>query len=370
MTVYRNALVFGPCGFEKKDIAVENGVFVEPAAGFEIDLDGKKIIPGLVEIHSHGNSGADFSDGDYDGLRKMADYYASNGITSFTPTSMTLPYETLEKAFSTAVRYCAEYDGESSRIVGIHMEGPFFSYSKRGAQNADYLKDPDYEGFINLYDNCGGMIKIVDLAPELYGAEEFTEKASKICAVSVAHTDASYEDAKRVYDAGATHLVHLFNGMPGIHHRNPGVIGAASENEKVTAEIICDGLHVSPSAVRMAFKLFPGRICLISDSLRCAGMPDGEYELGGQKIMLKNNEARLPEGNLAGSVTNLHRCLQNAIEFGIDETEAIKAATINPAKVLKMDDLIGSVENGKYADFLVCDEELNIQSVYIGGREI
>ena len=367
MKIFRNACVFSGNGFTKKDIAVENGLFAEPYSGEEIDLSGKKIIPGLVDTHSHGNSGADFSDGDYDGLKTMAAFYASNGVTSFAPTSMTLPYDTLEKAFSTAVRYCNEYDGSASRIAGIHMEGPYFSYRKRGAQNADYLKNPDYDGFFDLYNRCGGLIKTVDIAPELPGAVEFTEKVCGQCIVGVAHTDASYTDAKNVFDAGASRLVHLFNAMPGIHHRNPGVIGAASENGNVTAELICDGLHVSPSAVRMAFKLFPGRLCLISDSLRCAGMPDGTYQLGGQDVILKNNEARLTEGNLAGSVANLFACMKNAIEFGINESDAINAATVIPAASIGMDKVIGSIENGKFADFLVCDENLNLEQVYIGG---
>ena len=222
----------------------------------------------LVDIHTHGNSGADFSDGDFDGLNRMAIYSARNGITSFTPTSMTLPYEQLVKAFATAKKL---YDNQSdglARIMGIHMEGPFFSDKKKGAQNGSYLKNPDYEIFQKLNDGCGNLIRIVDIAPELIGSTDFTKKAVEHCTVSIAHTDADYEQSSEVFNSGADHLAHLFNAMPPIHHRKPGVIGAASERENVMAELISDGHHVHPSMIRMAFKLFPNRICLISDSLR------------------------------------------------------------------------------------------------------
>ena len=173
-----------------------------------------------------------------------------------------------------------------------------------------------------------------------------------------------------MYAAGATHLTHLFNAMPAIHHRKPGVIGAASENKNVYAELICDGQHVHESAVRMAFKLFPGRICLISDALRCCGMPDGQYELGGQDVFLKGGIARLSDGTIAGSAATLTQCLQNAIAFGIDRNEAIRAATLNPARQLGCADRVGSIAVGMHADFLICDESLELRSVYIGGRKI
>lgn len=212
-----------------------------------------------------------------------------------------------------------------------------------------------------------GLIRIADVAAELPGAVEFTKLASKLCTVSIAHTDCTYEEASAVFDAGASHLTHLYNAMPGIHHRKPGPIGAGSEREAVAAELICDGQHVHPSAVRMAFRLFPGRICLISDALRCCGMPDGQYTLGGQDVFLKNSVARLADGTIAGSATNLYDCMRKAVEFGIPKEQAIFSATLVPARELGREAETGSITPGKLADFVVCDEALNRKAVYLSG---
>ena len=372
--LFKNALLFRGGRYVPGAFRVEDGRFAAFYDGDPteegVDLGGAKVIPGLIDVHSHGNSGADFSDGDYDGLVRMAAYYAKNGITGFAPASMTLPYETLEAAFATAAQLHREAPAGCARLLGIQMEGPFFSEKKKGAQNADYLRLPDFEAFRKLYDGCGGLIRIADVAPELEGAEDFIRRASELCTVSVAHTDASYEDAKAAFAAGARHVTHLFNAMPPIHHRKPGVIGAAAEREDVVAELISDGQHLHPSIVRMAFRLFPGRICLISDSLRCCGMPDGEYELGGQQVFLQGGIARLADGTIAGSATNLFACMRRAISFGVPEEEAVTAATLTPAREIGADGQVGSLEEGKLADFVVCDRELNALSVWLGGERI
>lgn len=373
--LFKNALLFtADARFVKGAFTVEGGRFarvldcVPEEEGF--DLAGATVIPGLVDVHVHGNSGADFSDGDYEGLVKMASYLAKSGVTSFAPASMTLPYADLRRAFASAARLREERPAGAARLMGIQMEGPFFSEKKKGAQNGAYLRLPDFEAFKALYDGCGGLIRIADVAPELEGAEEFIQNASRLCTVSVAHTDADYEAAHMAFEAGARHLTHLFNAMPALHHRKPGVIGAAAEREDVVAELICDGLHVHPSSVRAAFRLFPGRICLVSDALRCCGMPDGPYMLGGQEVYLKGRIATLADGTIAGSASTLYDCLLNAVSFGIPREEAILSATLIPARELGRESEIGSIEPGKLADFVVCDEALRPRAVYLGGEKV
>ena len=335
-----------------------------------IDLQGSYVIPGLIDIHVHGAAGEDFSDGSEKGLARMAEHLARNGITGFLPASMTLPYEKLEQAFRTAVQvHKADAEGQA-RILGIHMEGPYLSKEKCGAQNASWLRLPDIREFQRLQEAAQGLIRIVDAASELAGAEAFAAEVSKSCRVSAAHTAAEYEQAKAFFEAGARHLTHLYNGMSPIHHRHPGVIGAASERSDVMAELISDGHHSHPSAVRMAFRLFPDRVCLISDALRCCGMPEGPFEIGGQTAWLKDGVARLASGTIAGAASNLYQDLRNAIAFGIPKIQAIRAATINPARAIGWDDRIGSIEEGKYADFVICDENLKLKQVVLRGKYI
>lgn len=375
---YTNARIYGSDfkfhngAFEVTEDGRFGAVLPENIPADAIDLRGATVIPGLVEVHSHGNSGCDFSDGSYDGLVRMAKYYLSCGVTSFAPASMTLPYDVLEKAFATARRLVDEKPEGCAVLRGIQMEGPYFSYKKRGAQNADYLKEPDYEGFKKLFDNCGGLVRIVDVAPELPGAVEFAQKASKLCTVSVAHTDSDYDHARDVFANGATHLTHLYNAMPGIHHRNPGVIPAAVEAPHVRAEIICDGLHIHPASVRLAFSMFGGeRMILVSDSGRCAGQPDGtEFELGGQMATLIDGVAKLSDGTIACSATNLWQCLCNCVCWGINEEDVVRAATYNPACALGVQSEVGSIATGKAADFVICNADYTGRRVFLAGKEI
>ena len=331
-----------------------------------IDLNEACVIPGLVDLHIHGAAGEDVSDGREEGLTKMAEYLASKGVTSFLPTTMTLPKESLEKVCE-AYRTVMQKERAGARILGLRLEGPFLSPEKCGAQNKNYLQDPDFGFWEDIYEKCNESIRITDLAPELPGAADFIKNA-KNSIISLAHTTADYETAKNAFDAGAAHVTHLFNAMPPMLHRSPSLIGAAAERNNITAEIISDGVHVHPSMVRAAFSLFPDRLCLVSDALRGLGMPEGEYELSGQKILVKDGKITLPDGTLAGSACNLYDDMLRAVEFGIEKETAVYAATTLPARILG-NDKVGAIEEGRFADFVICDKDLRLQKVLVGGEE-
>lgn len=371
----RSGTVFVETGvFAPADIAISSGKIAciggcgsVAEAGEALDLSGKFVIPGLIDIHIHGAMGADFSDGTTQGVRAIAAYLAKNGITSFLGTTMSLPEEQLEKSMAFGPPGMDFEKPTLATLRGIHMEGPYLSREKRGAQKADYLRNPDWEGFERLWRASGGHIRLAAVAPELPGAIAFIQKAAERCTVSLAHTNAGYDTAAKAYRAGASHATHLFNGMTSFSHREPGVVGAAFDYAS-HAELICDGVHVHPSAVRMVFSAFgPERVCLISDSMRACGMPDGTYDLGGQSVTVQGVQATTNSGSLAGSVTNLFGCMTNAISFGIPRETAILAATRNPANAIGIYDRVGSISPGKAADLLVLNEDFSLNRVIHNG---
>lgn len=364
--------VFAHEGFGPRDILVDRERIsdaVVSADGIELDAHGCYVIPGLVDIHFHGSAGADVSDGDLAGLHAMGAYEASRGICAMCPATMTLSSQQLLSAAQAARDYVAADD--EAALVGINMEGPYISPSKVGAQNPEHVRNPSVAEFEELQCASGGLFKLVDIAPEEEGADAFIETLKDEVRISLAHTCADYDTAKHAFDMGAKHITHLYNAMNPMHHRTPGPIPAAAESDSVTAEIIADGIHIHPSMVRLAFRLFgDDRMVLVSDTLRAAGLEDGVYDLGGQDVTVKGYEARIDNGALAGSVSDLMRCLYVAVkEMGIPLLSATKAASANPARAIGVDADYGSLEAGCLANAVLLDKDtLAVEHIVLRGR--
>lgn len=331
-----------------------------------IDARGLYVIPGLVDIHLHGAAGYDFCDGREEAFRAIVEYETSNGVTSIVPATMTLAKEQLLQI----MEVLGQYAKTDTAIKGITMEGPFISEGKTGAQNVRHIQQPDKQLFMELQSASGGLIKQVTVAPEVTGTMDFIKEVSKACVVSVAHTEAGYEDAREAFVTGANHVTHLYNAMPPLGHREPGVIGAAFDNKGVFIELICDGEHVHSSVIRATFELFKAhRICMISDSMSATGMPEGEYSLGGQKVVRKGTRAVLTNGRLAGAASNLYDNLKRAVlEMQLPLEDVVLACTMTPARSLKLEQECGILAVGRKADLVLLDEALNIRYVIKDGK--
>lgn len=367
--IIKNALVYTEnYRFEKKDIYIEGDRITNTTDSEDdiIEAEGLYAIPGLTDIHFHGCVGYDFCDGTPEAIKAIADYESRCGVTSIAPATMTLGYEELTKIFENAASYQNE---QGASLVGINMEGPYLSHAKKGAQNEVYLKPANIEDFRRMQQLSGGLIKLVDIAPEEEGAMDFIKAVKDEVVVSVAHTTADYDTASKAFLNGASNVTHLYNAMPPFSHRDPGVIGAALDAEHVKVELICDGVHIAPSVVRATFKMFgDDRIILVSDSMRAAGLEDGEYSLGGQKVFVTGNKATLVDGTLAGSVTNLLDCMKTAVSMNIPLESAVKCATVNPAKQIGIYDEYGSITPGKYANIVLLNSDLSINKVILKGK--
>ena len=368
------AQVFHPRkGFVLGEVCAGNGVLTEQSGDKAVDLAGCYVIPGLIDLHFHGCVGEDFSDATPDGLQKIADYQLSRGITGICPAGMTLGEDTLTAICENAAAHI-EGNKPGAELLGLHLEGPFISMAKKGAQNGDFVHDPDGDMLERLQKAAKGHVKLVTLAPEGPGAIDFIRKANELgVRVSLGHTTADYDTATAAYNAGARQATHLFNAMPSFTHREPGVIGAAADHEEVMAELICDGVHVHASAVRAMFRLFgPKRMILISDALRAAGLGDGAYPCGGQYIEVHGARATIlghPE-TLAGSVSDLMGCVKKATEFGVSLWAAVTAASVNPAKALGVYDRLGSLDAGKDANFAVLNTDYTLKAVVFHGQVV
>lgn len=338
-------------------------------------LDGKGMyaIPGLIDLHFHGCKGDDFCDGSRDAIVRIAEYEASVGVTAIAPATMTLPVEELEQILRVAAEYKkGPHSKKEADFVGINMEGPFISPAKKGAQDERNIIPCDVKVCERFLKASEGLVKFMGIAPEeSENAVSFIEAVKDKVNVSLAHTNADYDTAMAAFNAGADHAVHLYNAMPAFTHRAPGVIGAVYDSKHVMAEIICDGVHIHPAAVRATFEMMgEDRMILISDSMRAAGMPDGSYTLGGLDVNVVGNRATLAsDGAIAGSVTNLMDCMKTAVKtMNIPLETAVACATINPAKSLGIDAEYGSIRAGKKAHIVLMDQELNVQQVIKDGE--
>lgn len=368
MLTIRGNVYTKDCAFKPGIISIEDNIITDVKLCDKAELSQVEAknyyIPGLVDVHFHGAAGYDFCDGTKEAYRAIEEYENAHGITTICPATMTLPVDELCNIVKTAA------DCRLASLRGIHLEGPFISGEKKGAQKEDHIIAADAALIERLDELSGGLVKLISIAPETEGAIDCINRLSPKYHFSIAHTTADYEVACRAIEAGADHVTHLYNAMPVSTHRAPSVLGAAADHDSVYVELICDGIHVHPSIVRNTFRIFTDdRVVLISDSMRATGMPDGEYTLGGQDVTVKGALATLRDGTIAGSATNLYDCMMNAVSMGIPPESAIKAATINPAKSIGIDNIVGSIEPGKRADIL-CLDPAGMKRVIFGGQEL
>lgn len=372
----KNALVYGSdCHFQERNIVIRDGVFVGEdgvSTDVEIDASGCYALPGLIDIHFHGAMGADVCDGTMEAYETVARYELLHGVTSMCPATLTLPEEVLCGVLSTGAVFAKREEQDMARLVGFNMEGPFISHVKKGAQNEAYIRPCDAAMVRRFLEASDGLLKIIGLAPEINpDFAKYIGEVKDFVKVSLAHTDTDYATAMEAFYAGASHVVHLYNAMRGLHHREPGLVGAAAD-AGATCELICDGIHVHPAAVRAAYDMMgPEHMILISDSLRCTGMEDGIYDLGGQPVSKKGPYCNLvEEGNVAGSVSNLFDCLRNAVlTMEIPLEQAVASATIIPARCIGEDHRIGAIADGMLGDvILVRKSDFSLQQVIKGGN--
>ncbi|MCD7828352.1 MAG: N-acetylglucosamine-6-phosphate deacetylase [Clostridiales bacterium] len=363
--ILKNGYVFTDGSFTKKDISISGkrisavGSFNE--TGEAIDCTGKYIIPGLTDIHTHGCIGYDFSTASVEEIGKMRRYYLQNGITSIMATTVTMSDDDIVQAVKN-IQLSMKNDSSGARILGINLEGPYLSPRKCGAHDISLLKKPDID-FVN---SLGNDIKIVNIAPEYDTSIDFIKKFKGKC--SIAHTDCGYEKAKTAIELGADHITHIFNAMNGLHHREPGVIGAFFDTDAY-AEIICDTVHIAPPVLRMMFAAKPQRLAIISDSMAAAGLSDGEYTLGKLSVTVKNSIATLSDGVLAGSVMNVYNMMKKLISIGVKKESAVSSSSEIPAKSLGLNREIGRIAPGCTADMVITDGEFNIEKIIFEGKQ-
>lgn len=374
--VYADRIILADEVMEKAYLEIDNGKFgyatpEKPLLGKIVDYSGKTIAPGLVDTHIHGFHGADVMDNDFESIKTISKGLLSTGVTAFLPTTLTSGADLLEAVAEKIGQHHEEVEG--AKILGIYFEGPWFTEEHKGAQNPAYMGDPDLKQFEKWQTAAQGTIKKIALAPERAGVSDFTRTVTETgVRVALGHSSATYEEATEILAAGANTFVHTYNGMSGLHHRNPGMVGAAMASEDAYAEIICDGLHVHPGAAKALIQAKGWeRTVLITDSMSAGGMPDGEYTLGEFPVIVENGAARLISGNLAGSVLSLITAVKNVVEWGIVPLEeAVRMASQVPAESIGLEDEVGKIAPGRSADFIVIDEDITLAETYLAGQSV
>lgn len=378
MLVLTNVQVYTPLEvINPATLIIDQGRIVGFRSGLSTrgeDLQGKIVVPGFVDLHVHGYKGYDATSGEVETLLCLASLLIHHGVTAFIPATVTAPHEAILRA-AKATAEAIKAQGESldgARILGLELEGPYINRERKGAQNEEFIRKPDWNEFLEYWMASHQKIRTITLAPELPGALEFIEKTSRLgVTVSLGHTNASYEEAKLAIAAGATRATHLFNGMAPIHHRAPGAVVACLESPQVVVELVWDFVHVASPMLRLAWRLAGSfRTALITDAISAAGLPDGSYKLGGLAVEVKEGIPRLADGTLAGSTLTMIEAVRNAVSSGIPLQDALIMASYTPARACG-EVLLGNLQPGSWADFLVLDQEdLSINRVYVAGRRL
>jgi N-acetylglucosamine-6-phosphate deacetylase len=385
-SLFMNARIYTPSGIlEQGSLLVQNGRITSITNGSllniegiqidkTIDLEGRPLVPGFVDIHVHGGGGYDAMSGKVEEVKGMCIFHAQKGTTSILPTTVTSDKESTEQAIKSIVE-AMEEGTQGAEVVGIHLEGPFLNAKRCGAQNPKHIRSGTTEELERFLALSKGNVRLMTLAPEEQGGLELIRySVENGVTISIGHSDATYDVVKVAVENGASHITHLFNGMSPLHHREPGVAGAALMLDDLTVEMICDGYHINEKLIDYVFRVKPmEKIVLITDAVSAAGLKDGEgYELGGLPCYLKDGQVRLSStDDLAGSALTMDQALRNVLKFtGKSLQEILPALTINPARQIGMDARKGSIEVGKDADLLILGENYELISTFVKGREV
>ncbi len=356
---------------EIKDDGTFGSILEEKPEGTIIDYSAYHLAPGLVDTHIHGYASHDVMDNDFEGIKVISEGLLSCGVTSWLPTTLTDSVENLDAVCETIGQHAGQETG--AKIQGIFLEGPFFTEKYKGAQNPKYMSDPSIEKLDKWHRLSQGLVNKIAIAPERQGVKEFIEFAnSKDIRTALAHSDATYQEAKEAVDAGANIFVHVYNGMSGLHHREPGMVGAALNLKDVYAEMICDGHHVHPAAAEVVIKARgPEETVLITDCMRAGGMGEGLSRLGEFEVVVKDGTARLKDsGSLAGSILELIEAVQNILAWGlVSFPDALRMASLAPAKSVGIDHVCGLIAEGRPADLIVVDDAGQLIATYLDGQK-